>query len=215
MHDLQQLLANNQRWARQRVEDDPHFFKSLSEQQSPEYLWIGCSDSRVPANQIIDLPPGEVFVHRNIANQVVHTDFNCLSVLQFAVDVLKVRHILVVGHYGCSGVRAALQGQRLGISDNWLRHVKDVRHKHIHRLSALPDQTQCVDKLCEYNVVEQVMNVCHSTIVQDAWEAGQSLHIHGWVYSLEDGLVRDLGISIDGPDAIMSRYEYALKRLAN
>ena len=177
---------------------NPDFFLNLSRQQSPEYLWIGCSDSRVPANQIVGLAPGELFVHRNVANVVVHTDLNCLSVMQFAVDVLKVRHIIVCGHYGCSGVRAALYRDRLGLVDNWLRHVRDVRQKHETVLAAVSDETERCNKLCELNVIEQVANVCQTTIVREAWERGQELAVHGWIYALQDGLLRDLNVTITG-----------------
>lgn len=196
MRSLPHLFAQNRKWAESIRQKDPEFFSRLSRQQTPEYLWIGCADSRVPANEIVNLLPGEMFVHRNIANIVVHTDLNCLSVIQFAVDLLKVKHIMVVGHYGCSGVQAALSGQRVGLSDNWLRHLQDVREKHEQRLLALPDDTRRTDRLCELNVIEQVANVCSTTIVQDAWERGQSLNVHGWVYSLQDGLLRNLNATV-------------------
>ncbi len=196
MRTLGHLFDNNRAWAKSVTARDPDFFLNLSRQQSPQYLWIGCSDSRVPANQITGLAPGEVFVHRNVANVVVHTDLNCLSVMQFAVDVLKVRHIIVCGHYGCGGVRAALHGERLGLIDNWLRHVQDVRHKHAAALAALREEPQQIDRLCELNVIEQVANVCQTTIVRDAWQRGQPLAVHGWVYSLEDGLLRDLDMTV-------------------
>ena len=176
-------------------ENDPEFFSKLAGQQRPEYLWIGCSDSRVPANQIIGLVPGEVFVHRNIANLVVHTDLNCLSVLQFAVDVLKVKHIMVVGHYGCGGVQAVLRNDRIGLADKWLRHVHDVKEKHEHLLAQLPDDRSKLARLCELNVIEKTANVCSTSIVQEAWSRGQTLHVHGWIYDLHDGLIRDLQIS--------------------
>jgi carbonic anhydrase len=195
MSTIEHLIENNRAWARRKVEDDPDFFTTLAKQQSPEYLWIGCSDSRVPANQIVGMLPGDIFVHRNVANVVVHTDLNCLSVMQFAVDVLKVKHILVVGHYGCGGVQAALEDQRLGLIDNWLRHVQDVAQKHRAELDALDSHADRVTRLCELNVREQVANVCQTTIVQGAWERGQGLTVHGWVYGLQDGLVRDLGVS--------------------
>ena len=190
----------------------PDFFLELSRQQSPRYLWIGCSDSRVPSNQIVDLAPGELFVHRNIANVVVHTDLNCLSVMQFAVDVLKVEHIIVCGHYGCSGVQAALRGARIGLSDNWLRHVQDVREKHHACLGNANDET-AHDKLCELNVIEQVANVCQTTIVRDAWESGQELTIHGWIYGLRDGRLRDLNTTITGPDEAVPMYQAAVAAL--
>jgi carbonic anhydrase len=202
MRTLAHLFDNNRSWAKSVTARDPDFFANLSRQQSPEYLWIGCSDSRVPANQIVGLAPGELFVHRNVANVVVHTDLNCLSVMQFAVDVLKVRHIIVCGHYGCSGVRAALFGDRLGLIDNWLRHVQDVRRKHEAALAALRDESQRSDRLCELNVVEQVANVCQTTIVREAWERGQPLAVHGWIYSLQDGLLRDLDTTVTSPDEV-------------
>jgi carbonic anhydrase len=179
------------------VVEDKEFFSRLAALQSPEFLWIGCSDSRVPANQIIDLAPGQVFVHRNIANVVVHTDLNCLSVLQYAVDVLRVKHILVVGHYGCGGVSAAVKGLRLGLWDNWLRHVEDVRDKHRNCLQKIEDESARIDRLCELNVVEQVVNIAQTTVLKDAWLRGQSVTVHGWCYGLTDGLVRDLNMSIE------------------
>ena len=196
MRHLQHLFANNRGWAARAVARDPQFFARLAGQQAPEYLWIGCSDSRVPANEIVDLLPGELFVHRNVANIVVHTDLNCLSVLQFAVDVLRVRHVIVCGHYGCGGVRAALTNARLGLIDNWLRHVQDVRERHDAMIAALPDGEARVDRLCELNVIEQVRHVCETTIVQDAWSRGQPLVVHGLVYGLGDGLLRDLQVSM-------------------
>jgi carbonic anhydrase len=200
MKTLPQLFANNRAWADKVQRDNPDFFKRLAEQQSPQYLWIGCSDSRVPANEIIGLLPGEVFVHRNIANVVVHTDLNCLSVIQFAVDVLKVKHIMVTGHYGCGGVRAALFGDRLGLVDNWLHHVHDVRDKHLAQLMGLPLEAPRVNRLCELNVIEQVANVCQTTIVRDAWERGQPLSVHGWVYTLHDGKLHDLDVTVSQLD---------------
>jgi carbonic anhydrase len=211
---LQQLFDNNRDWAAGILQQDPEFFHKLSQQQAPEYLWIGCSDSRVPANQIVGLLPGELFVHRNIANLVVHTDLNCLSVMQFAVDILRVRHIIVCGHYGCSGVQAALRRDRMGLSDNWLRHVQDVRHKHELLLRRAPGDTAAARRLCELNVIEQVANVCHTTIARDAWERGQSLTIHGWVYGIEDGIVRDLGISVAGFDEAALTYQAAIASLS-
>lgn len=196
MRVLNELLEKNEAWAESIKQEDPRFFQRLASQQSPEYLWIGCADSRVPANQIVDLMPGELFVHRNVANVVVHTDFNCLSVLQFAVEVLKVKHIMVVGHYGCGGVRAALTNGGFGLLSNWLRHVQDVRDKHADVLGALESESDRVDRLCELNVVEQVGHVCQNTIVQDAWERGQPLSVHGWVYDVADGLLRDFGLCI-------------------
>jgi carbonic anhydrase len=207
---LDHLITNNRTWADGIKERQPDFFRKLSEQQSPEYLWIGCADSRVPANEIVGLLPGELFVHRNVANIVVHSDLNCLSVLQFAIDVIRVRHVIVVGHYGCSGVRAALSGDRLGLVDNWLRHLQDVRHKHASWLSSIPEPDKRLDKLCELNVVEQVANVCHTTIVRDAWQRGQELAVHGWVYGLQDGLVRDMGISVSRHQEVEERYHQAM-----
>jgi carbonic anhydrase len=193
---LLELFEKNKRWATERARVDPEFFSRLVAQQAPAYLWIGCSDSRVPANEIVDLPPGELFVHRNVANVVVHTDLNCLSVLQYAVDVLKVRHIIVCGHYGCGGVRAALAGTKLGLIDNWLRHVQDVNRNHATELNCLPSDAR-EDRLCELNVLEQAVHVCQTTIVQDAWERGQALNVHAWVYRLDDGILRDLQLDVD------------------
>jgi len=202
MRDLNDLLQRNRRWADAVSAENPGFFRQLSEQQAPKYLWIGCSDSRVPANQIIDMAPGEVFVHRNVANVVVHTDLNCLSTIQFAVDVLKVEHILVVGHYGCGGVLAVLEERRLGLVDNWLRHVDDVKHKHAEALQRAGSPADRHDRLCELNVIEQVVNVCQTTIVRDAWDRGQALTVHAWIYSLQDGRVRDLGMHVSGIDEL-------------
>ena len=207
--ELETLLRNNQEWADRVTQEDPTFFERLSKQQAPNYLWIGCSDSRVPANQVIDLLPGEVFVHRNIANVMVHTDLNCMSTIQFAVDVLKVRHILVVGHYGCGGVGAALHGTRLGLVDNWIRHVGDVAQKHATLLDAVPAEARH-DTLCELNAIEQAENVCLTTVVQDAWARGQQLAVHGWVYSLADGKVRELGMDVDGQAALADVYAGAI-----
>ncbi len=195
MRALKHLFDNNFRWASQIKEKNPDFFSHLSSQQAPEYLWIGCSDSRVPANEIVDLPPGEVFVHRNIANVVVHTDLNCLSVIQYAVDVLRVKHIIVCGHYGCGGIKAAMEGQEHGLIDNWLRHIKDVYRFNADKLNGL-NSDEKLDLLCELNVIEQVINVCNSTIVQNAWERGAKLSVHAWVYSIEDGILKDLQTSI-------------------
>lgn len=195
------------------VQQEPDFFRKLSEQQFPSYLWIGCSDSRVPANQIVGLLPGELFVHRNIANIVVHTDLNCLSVMQFAVDILKVRHIIVCGHYGCSGVMAALRRQRLGLSDNWLRHVQDVRQKHERFLVEAGGDQAAADRLCELNVIEQVANVCHTTIARDAWERGQELSVHGWVYGLQNGRIRDLNVTVSATAEMADVYETAITAL--
>ena len=213
MRDLKQLLANNREWAAEMTRREPDFFARLSRQQAPEHLWIGCSDSRVPANQIVGLPPGEMFVHRNVANVVVHTDLNCLSVVQFAVEVLKVRHVIVCGHYGCGGVRAALRNDRLGLIDNWLRHVQDVRGKHRAALDALPDEALQHDRLCELNVIEQVVNVCQTTVVQEAWGRGQPLAVHGWIYGLGDGLIRDLGMGVAGAADLAGRHEEAVRGL--
>ena len=213
MNRLDHLLDSNHAWAERVSREDPTFFQRLSKQQAPKYLWIGCSDSRVPANQVVDLAPGEVFVHRNIANVMVHTDLNCLSVIQFAVDVLKVKHILVVGHYGCGGVYAALTRLRLGLVDNWIRHVTDVAERHadcLHEVGALELQH---DRLCELNVLEQVVNLCHTTIVRDAWTRGQELTVHGWVYSLNDGRVHHLGMDIDSPECLAEKYPPALARI--
>ncbi len=197
MAGIEELFERNRAWAESMVAGDPGFFTSLAEKQAPEYLWIGCSDSRVPANQVIGLDPGEVFVHRNVANVVVHTDLNFLSVLQYAVEVLVVRHVIVCGHYGCGGVQAAHEGARHGLIDNWLRHVVDVEQLHEPELAALPEERR-LDRLCELNVVEQVENVCETTIVEDAWERGQDLTVHGVVYDLTNGLLRDLGVSRSG-----------------
>lgn len=198
MTALAQLFERNRAWAERMRAEDPGFFARLAHQQSPEYLWIGCSDSRVPANQITGLAPGEVFVHRNVANVVVPTDLNCLSVVQFAVDLLRVRHVIVCGHYGCSGVNAALMRRKVGIADNWLRHVQAVRDRHAVALEAIANETARERRLCELNVQEQVRNVCDSTVVQDAWARGQALSVHGWIYDVEDGLLRDLGRSRSG-----------------
>jgi carbonic anhydrase len=207
------LLENNREWSDRVRREDPDFFRRLSQQQRPRFLWIGCSDSRVPANQIIGVAPGEVFVHRNIANVVVHTDLNCLSVIQFAIDLLKVEHILVVGHYGCSGVHASLNGERVGLADNWLRHVGDVAQKHVALLDAVELDSLRHARLCELNVVEQVTNVCQTTMVRDAWARGQALSVHGWIYGLHDGRVRDLGITVNAHDQLASAYERALAGL--
>ena len=198
MRALPHLFKNNREWAARVTEARPDFFQQLAAQQNPEYLWIGCADSRVPANQIVGLPPGEMFVHRNVANVVVHTDLNCLSTIQFAVDVLQVEHIIVCGHYDCGGVKAALRDDKLGLIDNWLRHVQDVRRKHQAQLDDLPTDTHRHDRLCELNVIEQVANVSQTTVVQDAWARGQELTVHGLVYGLQDGLLRDLAVSVSG-----------------
>ena len=205
MRSLSHLFDNNRDWAAEMTRQDPAFFTRLSGQQAPHYLWIGCSDSRVPANQIVGLPPGEMFVHRNIANVVVHSDLNCLSVMQFAVEFLRVQHIIVCGHYGCGGVTAALRDDKLGVVDNWLRHVQDVRWKHHHELDALPNDEARRRRLCELNVLEQVVNAAQTTVVRDAWARGQSLSVHGWVYALEDGLLRDLGLCIAAESELPGR----------
>ncbi len=211
---LRQLVDNNREWAASMVAQDPDFFRKLVAQQKPEFLWIGCSDSRVPANDIVGLDPGELFVHRNVANVVVHTDLNSLSVLQFAIDQLGVKHVIVVGHYGCSGVHAALERRRVGLADNWLRHVQDVHVKHATLLPESMEPKARRDRLCELNVIEQVVNVCQTTIVQDAWDRGQDLTVHSWVYSLEDGLVRDLGLAVSQADALAPQLEACLARYA-
>ena len=198
MNKLTHLFDKNRAWSEAMRKREPEFFAKLSRQQSPEYLWIGCSDSRVPANEILGLDPGEVFVHRNVANLVVHSDLNCLSVLQFAVDLLRVRHVIVCGHYGCSGVRAALTGQKVGLAENWLRHVQDVRANHAAELDAIADAGMRERRLCELNVIEQVRHVCEATVVQDAWAAARPLAVHGWIYGLDDGLLRDLGCTREG-----------------
>ncbi|MCO6047091.1 carbonate dehydratase [Aeoliella sp. ICT_H6.2] len=209
MRILPELVDNNRKWADHVTKSDPTFFERLSKTQSPEFLWIGCSDSRVPANQIVGLDPGEVFVHRNIANVVVHTDFNCLSVIEYAVAVLKVKHIIVCGHYGCGGVKAASENHHLGLIDNWLRHVRDVRQKHEGLLSTIQPDAIRLDRLCELNVIEQVHNVCHTSVVQAAWEQGQSLAVHGWIYRLEDGLINDMDVTITEPREIAQAYRVA------
>ncbi|MDB5803580.1 MAG: can [Betaproteobacteria bacterium] len=213
MKSLEHLFENNRAWVEASTRDDPEFFSRLSNQQNPEYLWIGCSDSRVPANQIIGLAPGEVFVHRNIANMVVHTDLNCLSVIQFAVDIIQVKHIIVVGHYGCSGVHAALTNHKIGISDNWLRHVQDVHEKHGAYLGSVVETRDRHARLCELNVIEQVRNVCQTTSVQEAWERGQALHIHGWVYGVADGLARDLEMNISSHEEVNAASADAVARV--
>ena len=210
MKDIHNLLQKNREWADRIEKEDPDFFHQLAKQQSPEYLWIGCSDSRVPANQIIGMAPGEIFVHRNIANVVVHTDLNCLSVIQYAVDQLKIKHILIVGHYGCGGVHAAMTGLRVGLADNWLRHVADVAMKHADLLGQVDTESLRHARLCELNVIEQVVNACRSTIVQDAWARGQKLMVHGWVYSLKDGRVSEMGIAVGASADLKQAYENAL-----
>lgn len=215
MGTLDHLLQNNRAWAEGIKARDPEFFLKLSRQQLPNYLWIGCSDSRVPANEIVGLLPGELFVHRNVSNVVVHTDLNCLSVIQYAVDALKVKHIIVCGHYGCGGVRAALRSDRLGLIDNWLRHIQDVRQKHEAILTPISDETIRCDRLCELNVIEQTVNVSQTTIVRDAWGRGQKLSVHGWIYGLRDGILRDLNICISRSDDTILAYNRAMARLLN
>ncbi|RUL72894.1 carbonate dehydratase [Dyella choica] len=210
---LQDLIDSNRRWSASVTQADPNFFERLAKQQSPKYLWIGCSDSRVPATQIVDLPPGEIFVQRNVANVVSHTDLNCLSAIQFAVDVLKVEHIIVVGHYGCGGVQAVLDERRLGLVDNWLRHVGDVAYKHVDKLATLDSMSLRNMRLCELNAIEQVVNVCQTTIVMDAWERGQQLSVHAWCYSLSNGHMHDLGMHVSSRDALRPNYEQALELL--
>jgi carbonic anhydrase len=204
MRDLKRLLDQNQAWAEGIKASDPEFFPNLAKQQSPKFLWIGCSDSRVPATQLAGMVPGEMFVHRNVANVVVHTDFNCLSVMQYAVDVLKVEHIIVCGHHGCGGVKAAMDNLQLGLIDNWLRHVQDVLQEHEELLARIDDEEKRLDRLCELNVIEQVLNAGQTTIVQGAWQRGQELVVHGWIYGLQDGLLRDLDVTIDNPEALKS-----------
>lgn len=205
MSTLKFLLEKNKEWADAISAENPDFFINLSKQQSPDYLWIGCSDSRVPANQIVDLPPGEMFVHRNIANVIVHSDLNCLSVIQFAVEVLEIKHIIVCGHYGCSGVRAAISDEDHGLIDNWLRHIKDVSRLHIDKLNILDQDKKC-DLLCELNVIEQVKHVCETTIVQSAWKRGCNLSVHGWIYNIENGILRDLGACVSSQKDFNSQY---------
>jgi len=202
MTDIQKLLENNRRWSREITEQNPSFFSDLADQQNPKYLWIGCSDSRVSANMIVGLKPGEIFVHRNVANLVNHTDINCLSVIQFAVEVLNVEHVIVCGHYGCGGIQAALETRRHGLIDNWLRHINDTANLHSRALDAIADPVEKLNKLCQLNVAEQVLNIGETTFVQDAWNRGQELAIHGWVYGLKDGLVRDLEISFSDEAAM-------------
>ena len=206
MRLLEKCFQENRAWAARMTETDPHYFANLLHQQRPELLWIGCSDSRLPPNEILGRPPGEIFVHRNVANVVVHTDVNCLSVLQYGIDVLGVRHVIVCGHYGCGGVAAALGSRPLGLIDNWLRHIRDVHMLHRVALEAIIDHDARVDRLCELNVIAQVANVCHTTIVQDAWRRGQPLAVHGWIYSLHDGLLRDLDVCVEDPDHLPDVY---------
>lgn len=213
MPDLKQLFENNRSWAASMERDRPGFFTSLLAQQNPRYMWIGCSDSRVPANQITGLEPGEVFVHRNVANVVVPTDLNCLSAVQYAVDQLKVEHLMIVGHYGCGGVKAALKDIRVGLADNWIRHVKDVRDRHRDILNQFDDEYQ-PDVLCELNAIEQVMNIAHSTVLQDAWKRGQKVILHGWCYHLTNGLINDLKMTVLGNEDLQATYQQALTRVA-
>ena len=214
MRVLKHLFDNNRAWSKRMTDRDPHFFARLVEQQTPAHLWIGCSDSRVPANEIVGLLPGELFVHRNVANVVVHTDLNCLSVLQFAVDVLRVRNVMVVGHYGCGGVNAALNNVKVGLADNWLRHVQDVRDKHASVLAAIDDPAARLDRMCELNVIEQAASVCLTTVVQDAWARGQDLSVHGWIYRLHDGRLHDLRMSVTSADSVDADRASAVALLA-
>jgi carbonic anhydrase len=209
---LEHLFEKNREWAASVIARQPDFFKKLANQQAPEYFWIGCSDSRVPANELMGLLPGDVFVHRNIANVIVHSDLNCLSVLQFAIDVIGVKHVIVCGHYGCSGVLAAMTGRRVGLADNWLRHVQDVSQKHERYLGDVLPQRERHDRLCEINVMEQVVNVCQTTIVQDAWERGQSVAVHGWVYGVHDGLLRDLGVTVSCSEELATQIQKGFER---
>ena len=213
MRSLSHLFENNRVWSERIRRIEPDFFDRLSRQQRPKYLWIGCADSRVPANEIVGLLPGELFVHRNIANVIAHSDLNCLSVMQFAVDVLQIEHIIVCGHYGCSGVSAALQDQRVGLADNWLNHLHDVHSKHDARLAMIPDMPQRIDRLCELNVIEQVGNVCQTTVVREARDRGQELAVHGWVYGRKDGLVRDLSTTVTNSKEVSAVYGVALAAL--
>jgi carbonic anhydrase len=215
MKSLPKLFENNRRWSESLRAQNPSFFSELAAQQSPQYLWIGCSDSRVPSTQLVDLAPGEMFVHRNVANVVVHTDLNCLSVLQFAVEVLRVRHVIVCGHYGCGGVEAALRNTKLGLIDNWLRHVQDVMQRHALALEGLTDDARRFERLCELNVIEQVFNVGQTTIIEGAWARGQELTLHGWVYSLKDGLLRDLGVTASSPRELYDSYRVAISPAAS
>jgi carbonic anhydrase len=207
MRILKHLFDNNKAWAGKITSTDPDFFDKLSHQQSPEYLWIGCSDSRVPANDIVGLQPGELFVHRNVGNIIVHTDFNCLSVVEYAVEVLHVKNIIVCGHYGCGGVQASLRDNQLSISDNWLRHIREIAQKYQEELSAVKDETKRLDRLCEFNVIEQVYNVCNTTIVQKAWSRRQPLAVHGWIYGLKNGLLKDLDVCTTNADEMRSYFE--------
>ena len=206
MNDLDQLFENNARWAEAIKQEDPTFFEQLAKQQAPEYLWIGCSDARVPANEIVGMLPGDLFVHRNVANVVLHTDLNCLSVIQYAVDVLKVKHILVTGHYGCGGVRASMRDDQLGLIDGWLRTIRDLYYEHRAHLATLPSEEERVDRLCELNVIQQVANVSHTTIVQNAWHRGQPLSVHGCIYGIKDGLWKNLNVTVSSLDQLPTQY---------
>jgi carbonic anhydrase len=210
MRTLKELFDRNRAWARAITSREPEFFLQLSAQQTPRYLWIGCSDSRVPANEIVDLAPGELFVHRNVANVVVHTDLNCLSVLQYAVDVLRVEHVIVCGHYGCGGIQAAYGRRSLGLIDNWLRHVQDVHDRHADLIGSSATDEEALNRLCELNVIEQARNVCQTTVVRDAWTRGQKLAVHSWIYSLRDGLLRDLGFGAVAVDDVAGEYSRAI-----
>jgi carbonic anhydrase len=207
--ELEELFATNRTWAKEMEAQRPGFFTKLTKQQQPRYMWIGCSDSRVPANEIVGMEPGEIFVHRNVANVVVHSDLNALSTIQFAVDLLKVEHVMVVGHYGCAGVRAALDGIRVGLADNWLRHIRDVADRHREVLELLPEHGRAA-ALCELNVIEQVVNVAHSTVLQDAWARGQNVTLHGWVYGLQDGLLQDLHLTVASMEELQTKYREAV-----
>lgn len=200
-------------WSDRTKAIEPHFFESLAEQQNPEYMWIGCADSRVPANELIGVLPGEVFVHRNVANIIVHSDLNCLSAMQFAVDVLKVKHIIVCGHYGCGGVKSVLENQRAGLVDNWLRHIHDTRIKYTRLMAKEVESQSQFERLCELNVIEQVLNACHSTVVQDAWERGQPLTVHSWIYNLRDGLIKPLGLEVNSINELIAQYEQVIARM--
>ena len=214
MRVLKQLFDNNRAWAESISRSDPDFFKRLARQQSPNYLWIGCSDSRVPANQIVGLLPGDMFVHRNIANVVEHTDLNCLSVLQFAIDVLKIEHVIVCGHYGCAGIRAAMRNEKVGLADRWLDYLHNVGQKHASKLSSVPDGPARADRFCELNVIEQVMNVCQTDTCRAAWDRGQPLTVHGWIYGIQDGLLRDLHVTVVNPNEMLQVYNKALSDLS-
>jgi len=209
MTELKNLFNQNLAWSNKMKSNDPHFFDKLVDQQTPEYLWIGCSDSRVPANEIVGLLPGELFVHRNVANMVLQTDFNCLSVLQYAIEILKVKHVIICGHYGCGGVKAALDNKPHGLIDNWLHSIKGVYKQNEHKLNRLPSDVAKLDKMCELNVKQQVYNICYTTIVQEAWLRDQSLSIHGWIYDIKDGVLKNLGITVSGQDQIEPIYQLA------